>query len=141
MDFFNGFIGDTKACLQQFYKQSVHLNYRICNQNMFPKQTGRISFFQKGAINCLPMHRGCITQVVNFGARTFFLEDRWLNGQAPIFQWLDVFRDNQHHSNTLADWLICLRRTLSQIFLIPYHIGTILHRIGWMTETRNDGLS
>lgn len=79
----------------------IKFNYRLLDWNLFPKLSGRISFFWKVASKTLSAFRGCITQKVNSGLETLFWNDRWLNGRAPRFLWPEVFSNYLHCHGTV----------------------------------------
>lgn len=114
----------------------IQFNYKIFNWNLFPIQTGRISFVWKEASSCLAVLRGCITQGVIFGAETLFLKDWWLNGSALMFLWSDAFRDNQHRNDTIRDLAHLLDKVpfLDNPDTIPYSVtnfGTARGKKWW----------
>ncbi|XP_039126955.1 uncharacterized protein LOC120263117 [Dioscorea cayenensis subsp. rotundata] len=89
----------------------VKFNYGLESWNLFPRPAGRISFFWKGVMSCLPSLRGCILQSVNSGTTTLFWKDRWVDGQAPMYIWPDEFRRTSSPDGTVCDLLPLFEET------------------------------
>lgn len=83
----------------------IQFNYGIAHWNMFPRQSGRVSFFWKGVMSSLPALRGCILQGVNTRMETPFWKDHWVNGCAPMFLCLEEFRRSQAPNGTIRELL------------------------------------
>lgn len=81
----------------------IHFTYGLVGWNMFPRLTGWISFFWEGVYNFLLAFRGCILHGINSGEKTLFWKDRWLNGIAPMHQWLKEFRACPHPNGTVQE--------------------------------------
>lgn len=91
----------------------IQFNYNLSRWNMFPRQTGRISFFWKGVLNSLPAFRGCVHHEVVAGTETFFWKDNWFNGRAPMFIWPEEFKDSEAPNGTVYDLRFLLGRAPS----------------------------
>lgn len=88
----------------------ILFNYGISRWNMFPRQSGRISFFWKGVLSCLPAFRGCVQHEVNSGTETLFWKDRWLAGSAPMYIWPEEFLTTPNPNGTIRDFLALLHQ-------------------------------
>lgn len=89
----------------------IQFNYGVSRWNMFPRKEGRISFFWKGLMSCLPALRCCILHGINSGRETLLWKDRWLNGRAPMFLWSKEFRRTQSPNGTVRKLSLLLAQT------------------------------
>lgn len=71
--------------------------------NLFPRYSGRISFFWKGVTSCLPVLSSCVSHGINLGTETLFWKDRWLNGRAPMFIWPEEFRRTPYPNGSIRN--------------------------------------
>lgn len=86
----------------------ILFNYGGPSWNMFPRQSGRISFFWKGVSRCLPPLRGCISFDINSGKETLFWKDNWLNGWAPRLVWPDIYFATHQQNGSVWDLRLLL---------------------------------
>ncbi|XP_039137393.1 uncharacterized protein LOC120274920 [Dioscorea cayenensis subsp. rotundata] len=71
--------------------------------NMFPRQTGRISYFWKGVLSCLPAFRGYVLHEVSSGTETLLWKDSWFAGRAPMFIWPEEFKRASEPNGTVCE--------------------------------------
>lgn len=83
--------------------KAIQFNYGIQRWNMFPRQSGRVSFFWKGVLSCLPALRGCVLHGVNSGTETIFWKDRWVGGRAPMYMWPEEFSRTQAPNGMISE--------------------------------------
>ncbi|XP_039123641.1 uncharacterized protein LOC120260266 [Dioscorea cayenensis subsp. rotundata] len=83
----------------------ILFNYGMQRWNMFPRLSGRVSFFWKGVLSCLPALRGCVLQGVSSGMETLFWKYRWINGCAPMFLWPEEFSRTTAPNGTVREML------------------------------------
>lgn len=81
----------------------ILFNYGSCQSMMWPRQTGRISFFWKGVLSCLPALRGCFSYEVITGKETFFWKDGWLGGCASMNWWPEEFHASHYPNGTVHE--------------------------------------
>lgn len=80
----------------------IQFNYGSSRSKLWPKQIGRISFFWKGVLTCLPALRSCFAHEVVTGKKTLFWTDGWLNGITPMNLWPEEFRVSRCPNGTIA---------------------------------------
>ncbi|XP_039140399.1 uncharacterized protein LOC120277606 [Dioscorea cayenensis subsp. rotundata] len=81
----------------------IHFNYGSVSWDMFPRTSGRMSFFWKGVLKILPVLRCCVTSTINSGSETFFWKDRWLNGRAPMNVWPELYCESKWRDATFEE--------------------------------------
>lgn len=81
----------------------IRFNYGAFSWNMFPRYSGRISYFWKKVTSRLPTFRGCVSYVINLGMETLFWKDQWLNGRTPMYLWSDEFNRSRYPNGTVHD--------------------------------------
>lgn len=89
----------------------VQFNYGVSRWNLYPRYSGRISFFWKGVLNCLPALRNCVNHGINSGMETLFWKDNWLNRRAPMFIWQEEFSRTLHPNGSIFDLSFLLYET------------------------------
>lgn len=81
----------------------AQFNYGVSRWNLFPRYSGRISYFWKGVLNCLPALGSCVAHGILLGTKTLFGKDQWLNGLAPMNIWLEEFRKTLNPNGSVHD--------------------------------------
>lgn len=79
----------------------VQFNYGLISWRTGPTLSGRISYFWKGVLSCLPAFRGCVLHEIKTGKETLFWKDCWLDGREPMYLWSDDFRGSLHPNDTV----------------------------------------
>lgn len=88
----------------------IQYNYRGHCWDMFKRHVVRISFFWKCVIDCFLTLSGGIIQKVNYGEKTLFWNDRWLDGRAPRYLWAKEYFACICPNNTVHDLTYLLER-------------------------------
>ncbi|XP_039134949.1 uncharacterized protein LOC120272251 [Dioscorea cayenensis subsp. rotundata] len=81
----------------------IQFNYGLSRSNLWPNQSGRISFFWKGVLSCLPALRSCLSHKISTGKETFFWRDCWINGVAPMHLWPVEYSECRHTNSTIYE--------------------------------------
>ncbi|XP_039123372.1 uncharacterized protein LOC120259989 [Dioscorea cayenensis subsp. rotundata] len=81
----------------------IQFNYDPIRTLSWPIQSGRVSFFWKGVLTCLPALRNCISHEVSSGKDTLFWKDGWLNGIAPMNLWPEEFYTCRRPNGTIHE--------------------------------------
>lgn len=68
----------------------IRFNYAMLSWDLFPMQSGCISYFWRGVIGYIPALRARISHEVRFRLETLFWKDPWLNGIAPMHIWPEI---------------------------------------------------
>lgn len=88
----------------------IHFNYNLSRWNLFPRHSGRISFFWKGVLSCLPTLRDCIQHEISVGLHFTCWKLTW-NGVYSMarFFWCSCCPRKIHVFN----WLVWKNKVLS----------------------------
>lgn len=81
----------------------VQFNYGVSRWNLFPRYLGRISYFWKRVLNCLPALRSCVAHCILSRTETLFGKDQWLNGWAPMYIWPEEFKKTLNPNGSIHD--------------------------------------
>ncbi|XP_039129107.1 uncharacterized protein LOC120265301 [Dioscorea cayenensis subsp. rotundata] len=81
----------------------IQFNYGLSRSNLWPYQTGRISFFWKGVLSCLPALRSCFSHKILTSKDTLFWHDGWINGVAPRNLWPIEYGASIHPTGTVHE--------------------------------------
>lgn len=84
----------------------IQFNYGLSRAKLWPYQTGRISFFWKGVLTCLPALRSCVSYEIVTGKETLFWKDGWLNGIAPMSLWPEEFGASRRPNGTVHEFIL-----------------------------------
>lgn len=88
----------------------IHFNYGTDCWNLFKRHTGRISFFWRSVINCLPAFRKCVSHKINLGTETLFWKDNWIEGRAPMYLWPEDFQASCASNSIVSELANVLER-------------------------------
>lgn len=91
----------------------IQFNYGFSRASLWPNQSGRISFFWRGVLSCLPALRSCFSNEVITGKETFFWKDYWIIGIALMYLWPAEFRASSCPNGTIHELIHLLEEPSS----------------------------